>query len=233
MRTSWMCAVVALVLAGGAGSVRAGDIDDAQLARQCPGMDAWIQAHKAEAARGAPVAAPPGQPALRAELLRMGKADQQVRDSVIADGGKHPASIKAMLAVDARNLPRIRQIDAAQGFPTLAQVGHDGLQAAWLLVQHADSDPGFQLHVLQELQVRADHGGVGAQGFAMLTDRVLVGQQKPQRYGTQLTMKNGKLQPDPIEDRAGLEHRRAAAGLPPLADYACLLRLSYGRPPES
>jgi hypothetical protein len=227
--------MAALLVAGGMAGARAGDIDDAQLAHRCPSMAAWIKAHKAgaEADRKAHSPARPSQPALRAELLKMSDADQQARDAVNADGGKHPAPIRAMLAVDARNLPRIRQIDAGQGFPTPAQVGYDGVQAAWLLVQHADSDPAFQLHVLEELQARPDHGGVGAQDFTLLTDRVLVAQHKPQRYGTQFKMKDGELQPDSIEDPVNVDRRRAAAGLPPLADYACLLRSSYGLPAKS
>ena len=57
------------------------------------------------------------------------------------------------------------------------------------------------------------------QDFAYLTDQVLVAEGKKQRYGTQLQLENGKLQPAPIEDPAHVDARRRSMGLGPLADY--------------
>lgn len=207
-------------------------LDDAQMARQCPGMAAWVKAREAEAMarRKAHPPAEPTEPGLRDELLKMSDADQKARNAVIADGGHDPAAIKIMLAVDARNLPRIKAIDARQGFPTLAQVGSDGVGAAWLLVQHADRDHAFQAHVLGELKPRLHEGGISAQDYALLTDRVLVAQHKPQRYGTQFKIIHGRMHVDPIEDAADVDKRRAAIGLPSLADYRCVLGMVYRMP---
>jgi hypothetical protein len=55
--------------------------------------------------------------------------------------------------------------------------------------------------------------------LAYLTDRVLVAQKKPQRYGTQARPEGGKMVPFPIEDEAKVDERRAELGLAPLADY--------------
>jgi hypothetical protein len=52
-----------------------------------------------------------------------------------------------------------------------------------------------------------------------LTDRVLVGEGKKQLYGTQLSTKDGKLTPQPIEDETNVDVRRKEAGLQPLAEY--------------
>ena len=49
-----------------------------------------------------------------------------------------------------------------------------------------------------------------------LTDRVLVGEGKPQRYGTQLENKDGKLTPYPLEDPENVDERRRAIGMSPL-----------------
>lgn len=213
----------------------AADGDDAELARQCPAMSTWIQVAKAERAAAAKVdaSAKPGQPTLRTELLKMAEADQQARATFMAGEKKDLASMQVFLAADARNLPRIKQVVAEQGFPTLAQVGRDGVEAAWLLVQHADQDPAFQMQVLDDLQTRSAHGGISAQNYALLVDRVLIAQHQPQRYGTQYRVVDGKLQPDPTEDPANVDKRRAAAGLPPLADYECVLRVSYKLPAAS
>ena len=228
MRKSWLWGAAMLLVCGALAAAPAQD----DLAKECPGMAPWIQARQAqaEARRKADAAIKPSQSALRSELLAMSAADQQARNAAIADGGQHPAVMRAVMDVDARNVPRIRQVVAAQGFPTLAQVGRDGVDAAWLLVQHADRDPALQQRVLGELEARPDHGGVSAQAYTALTDRVLVAQHKPQRYGTQFTPKDGKLTPEPMEDPARVDQRRAAAGLPPLADYACVLGVSYRMP---
>lgn len=234
MRKFWIMVAAAMLLVG-AGAVRAAGDDDAQLARQCPGIAKWIQARKAgmAAVHQSGTAAKPTQPALRTELLEMSHADQQARNAFVASGNEGKMLGQAIMDADARHLPRVRQIVTQQGFPTVAQVGEDGVAAAWLLVQHADRDPAFQLHVLDELNARPDHGGVGAQQYTLLVDRVLVAQHRPQRYGTQFKPVDGKLQADPIEDVAHVDRRRAAVGLPPLADYECVLRASYHMPVSS
>jgi hypothetical protein len=51
------------------------------------------------------------------------------------------------------------------------------------------------------------------------TDRILVAEGKPQRYGTQFHTVDGKLVPRPIEDEANVDARRAAVGLGTMAEY--------------
>lgn len=240
MRKSCTAAAMAvLMVSGGLVTAQAGDDWNAQVTKQCPEMAAWMQAKEAEvtAYRKAHPLGKPSEPDVRAELLKMVDADQKARNAVSADGFKDQGLLKAMLAVDASNLPHIKQIDARQGFPTAAQVGRDGVQAAFLLVQHADSDSTFQAHVLDELKSRPDQGGVGAQDYALLTDRVLLAQHKPQRYGSQFWINNEngkiKMQQKSTEDPANVDKRRAAIGLPPLADYECVMQMSYAPPAKS
>ncbi|MBD8900509.1 DUF6624 domain-containing protein [Rhodanobacter sp. DHG33] len=237
MHKVWLMGTTVL-MSGWLMAAHAADDSDAQWAQSCPGMAAWakVQETRVAAERKVHPPASPSQPMLRKALLQMGDADAKARNAAIAGGSKDPALFKAAYDVDGRNLPRIRQIDAAQGFPTPAQVGSDGMHAAWQLVQHADRDPGFQAHVLEELQGRPGHGGVDAQEYATLTDRVLLAQHKLQRYGTQFDpagIKDGELKPSPMEDAGRVDQRRAAAGLPPLADYECLLRVVYKVPAKS
>jgi hypothetical protein len=159
----------------------------------------------------------------------MADEDQKTRDAMIAAGMRDKSANLAVGAADARHLRRLQQIVAAQGFPTAAQVGTDGMHAAWLLVQHADSDPAFQAQMLAAVEPQVGHG-VRAQDFALLTDRVLTAQGKPQRFGTQFAMRDGALQADPIDDAAHVDQRRAGVGLMPLGDYACMLQVVYGVP---
>ena len=55
---------------------------------------------------------------------------------------------------------------------------------------------------------------------AYLTDRVAVQAGRPQRYGSQFKIRDDGIVFDPIEDSATVDERRAALGLPPLAEYA-------------
>lgn len=51
-----------------------------------------------------------------------------------------------------------------------------------------------------------------------LTGRVLVGEEKKQRYGTQLQPHNGEPTPLPLENSENVDQRRAAMGLSSLAE---------------
>lgn len=207
--------------------------DDPQLAAalaKCPGAAAFRKAHADESKSPEVDPAPPTDPALRKQLLDMIVPDQQAREAVDAAGWSRE-SVEAMLRVDAENLPQIKRIiEVHKGLPMPSQVGADGVSAAWLLVQHADSDPAFQAQVLARIESRVGHGGVTGHDFALLTDRVLVNQGKPQRYGSQLVAKDGVWVPKPLEDAAHVDARRAAVGQMPLADYICVAAQVFAVP---
>lgn len=208
------------------------DENDAQIAQRCPGVAAWKKAHpelseKNQVKRVA--VGKPTQPQLRRQLLDMFKADKEARTAWIdagmkTDDGSDPTARKVM-AVDARNLKKLKSVIERQGFPGPAQVGVDGVDAAFILVQHADRDPIFQMKVLPQLEVMRKQGLVSGQQLALLTDRTLRAQGKPQRYGTQFVGndKTSEMRLQPVEDMASLDERRAGMGMPPLVDYACIL----------
>ena len=206
---------------------------DAALMKACPGLAAWAEQHPHGDAAAAQADAhrQVSQPSLREALATRAAADTRVRDRAMAQGRPSQATIEAVLAVDADNLAWLKGVVARQGFPTLAQVGAQGMADAWLLAQHADRDSAFQLRVLRTLQARGRDAGVRKQDLAMLTDRVLLAQGKPQRYGTQFKPDaSGVLAMQPVEDEEGLDARRASAGLMPLVIYRCVLGASYAMP---
>jgi hypothetical protein len=190
--------------------------------------------------------------ALRRELLRMMEDDQKARTEgmqelaragmAIGSGAdasdpKYVAIMKTMAtkleAVDGKNRGRLKEIVMRYGWPGISLVGKDGEQAAWLLVQHADADREFQKSCLQLMEALPD-GEVHQQAIAYLTDRVLVGEKRPQRYGTQM---DAEFRPRPLEDPANVDARRAKVGLPPLAEYIQMAREGYETlsksPPET
>ena len=187
---------------------------------KCPGAAAFAKAEEARKAEDARrwAGITPSAPPLREQLLEMARVDQDARD-----GDWSQEMITKMLAVDAANLPRIKQIVADHhGLPGVREVGADGMAAAWLLVQHADTDAAFQQQVLEGLAPKVDSGEVSAREYALLVDRVLVNTGKPQRYGSQLAAISSRWQPKPMEAPEQVDARRAALGLMPLADYLCV-----------
>lgn len=220
---------VILGIALSAAALTAGAQDDSletKIASKCPSAAGWLKAEEARRSALDKVKANvlPSMPALHDELLAMASRDTEVRTPFQAEGEHHSdATLKSVMEVDRANLARMKAIVKVQGFPTTAQVGPDGVEAAMLLVQHADVDSGFQQSVLSLVQPRAGKD-VSGDTFAMLEDRVSIRQGHPQRYGSQLDFKDGHLVPQqPIDDLKEVDKRRDSVGLMPLQSYICMV----------
>lgn len=234
MRVVGRSILCAAVLAASIAAAHANDQGNAQVEHRCPGLAAWESAHpqlseKNQAARLVAVYGKPTDPVLRQKLLDMLKSDQAAREAALKSRLQSQDALKKMLSVDAKNLPMLKHIIEQHGFPTPSQVGGDGVDAAFLLVQHADRDPALQSQVLPQLIELHDKGVIRGGDVALLTDRVLRAQGKPQRYGSQFALDehDGSMKIQPTEDMAHLDTRRAAMDLPPIADYACMLSVFY------
>jgi hypothetical protein len=223
-----------LVLVASLSHAQTGLDMDAVLA-SCPNGKEWLAAEAARRrSQGSPPAIVPARPALREELLRLAREDQQARAFMVGGATPTPERIAALAASDGERLARLKQIVAESGFPRVDEVGRDGVAAAWLLVQHADLDLAFQERMLIELSGRGGREGIEPDQLALLTDRVLRAQGKPQRYGTQFDGDPGEPPVmQPVEDPDGLDARRAAMHLMPITTYACVLRHMYARPASS
>ncbi|CAN5334602.1 hypothetical protein BH18ACT9_BH18ACT9_20610 [soil metagenome] len=80
--------------------------------------------------------------------------------------------------------------------------------------------PAFQKQALELLRAAVAEGQASFGNLAYLEDRVAVSAGEPQVYGTQIRCgPKGPVPSTPIKDGAGVEERRAEAGLDPLADY--------------
>jgi hypothetical protein len=156
----------------------------------------------------------PDSVAIRQELLEMAEEDLRVRAELAANGSLFQGYHPRMRAVHDRHASRLAQILAEHGWPGERQVGADGAQAAWLIVQHAIAQPEFQRQALSVVRAAAARGEVPEWQPAMLEDRIRTFEGLPQRYGTQFDWDAaGQLSPLPIEDRAGVDERRKALGL--------------------
>jgi hypothetical protein len=121
---------------------------------------------------------------------------------------------------DLYDTKQLKAVIAENGWPTKSLVGDVGSRDAWLLVQHADADPAFQLAVLRMIEPLAAKGEVSAANHAYLYDRVMLKLAGRQRYGTQMQCESGKYRLRPLEQADKLDEWRTAAGLEPIATYA-------------
>jgi len=169
---------------------------------------------------------------LRQELLELARVDQADREGFTdAITGKDVESLKRLTENDAARTQRLKTIVGQHGWPTAALVGHDGVGAAWLILQHT-ADSAWQKTMLPVLEKAAAAGDIRRSDVAMLTDRVLVRSGQPQRYGSSFSIVDGRLVADPIEDERTVDVRRAEVGLPAMADYARMLAETYKVPVE-
>lgn len=162
--------------------------------------------------------------ALRNELVAMASEDQRVRAELAATGvlfdGYHPD----MRTVHDRNAARLSELIERVGWPGRGMVGEDGARAAWLILQHSIGHPELMRRGLAVLREAAP-GEVDAVEVAMLEDRLALFEGRPQTYGTQYDWtEDGELVPCDIADPSGVDDRRRALGLPPLADNSRRMR---------
>jgi uncharacterized protein DUF6624 len=185
-------------------------------------------------------AAEPKNHELRAELKKRVKQDQDARFAMLKwmqeQGPADPAKVKVqtdqplvkkLTEIDEANTKWLKEIVAKYGWPGKTLVGADGAHDAWLLVQHADRDREFQKKCLDLMKPLVAKDEVAKTDFAYLTDRVLVAQKKKQLYGTQFTRVNGKMEPQPIEDEANVDKRRAEMGMSSLSEYRTMIEKMY------
>jgi len=172
--------------------------------------------------------------ALRDELVAMADSQRRARATYLPDGSAlladaYPAPLRDLEAVHAARLWEI--LDDYECWPGAALVDESGAEAAWQLAQQARSDPELQHRCLEMLELAVDCGDAPARHYALLLDGVRMADGRDQVFGSQLvrTPDSDGVTPWPIEDAAGLDARRAAAGLAPMADYLHAMRAHYSR----
>ena len=153
------------------------------------------------------------------ELIAMAEHDQKVGDELATSGALYEGYDPRMAAIHENNAFRLQAIMVQVGWPTERLVGKRAAKAAWLIAQHAISQPEFQRSCLKFLAEAAREHTVPLWQPAMLEDRIRVFENRPQLYGTQLKPDaHGNMRPHAIEDPERVDERRRAVGLEPLAE---------------
>jgi hypothetical protein len=171
-------------------------------------------------------------------------ADQMVRNALgwernMAEGAPplSPAGIPVMdvllgaemFAADRAGTAILKEIVEKHGWPKKSEVGAAAAQNAWLLVQHADEDPVFQLRALRLMEPLMASGEVSKGNVAYLYDRIMLKIAGRQRYGTQFGCIDGRRAPRALEDPDAVDRHRIAAGIGPLAEYQAFMEERFGK----
>ncbi|MBG6063667.1 hypothetical protein IWX83_003483 [Flavobacterium sp. CG_9.1] len=116
---------------------------------------------------------------------------------------------------------RVKQVFDNFGFPGYDLVGEKGSSDFWLIVQHSDHVPEFQLEVLKKMKKEVDKGNANSRTYGLLVDRVKLNTGQAQIYGTQLAynMEICQAYPRNLADSINVNKRRKEIGLEPLEEY--------------
>lgn len=135
----------------------------------------------------------------------------------------------AAIAVrDDANTRWLKDVVARDGWPRISAVGERSANEAWLLVQHADHDPLFQLEALRLMEPLVAEKEVSSRNYAYLYDRVMLKLAGKQRYGTQFTCVDGKWAPQSLEDASAVDRFREEAGMETQAENTARMMEAYG-----
>lgn len=134
---------------------------------------------------------------------------------------------KVMVEHDHENLKKCIAILEKHGWQGPQQVGMEGSQALFLVIQHADLP--IQKKYLPMIREAERKGEILSSNLAILEDRINVREGTSQQYGSQAftDTQTGKLHFYPIANLGQLEERRKRMGLVPMADYAKLMRMDW------
>ncbi len=172
--------------------------------------------------------------AWRDRLIAAAVRDQETRARLARSGalfgGYHPE----MEAVHLENGALLAQAFDDIGWPGRALLGDEGASAAFLILQHAISSPALQRRGLALMLDAIPQGQANALDAAYLSDRIAVMEGRTQTFGTQFDWDaQGLLSPAPISEPEAVDERRAALGLPPIADTIAHMRANAAAEGES
>ena len=111
------------------------------------------------------------------------------------------------------------------GYPTIAKVGEEASDAAWLIIQHAISLPTFMENCARLLEEAVNEKQANPVQLAYLMDRIAVLKGEAQRNGTQFDWdEKGVLNPQHFDNLEKVNTRRAKLGLNTLQQQTQIVR---------
>ncbi len=128
---------------------------------------------------------------------------------------------KMQVVIDSANLNYVEKIFNTVGYPGKSMVGEPTNTAAWYVLQHS-TKIGEYIHLIKKA---GKEGEIPMKLVAMMEDRYLMDEGKPQIYGTQGRMeRDGEKFIWPIENPETVNQRRKEAGFEEtVEEYAKIL----------
>ena len=130
------------------------------------------------------------------------------------------------------SLNELAVIDIIEEYGWVGQslVGGKANMTVWLVIQHADV--AVQEKYLPLLQESVAAGQSSGSHLALLEDRILMYNDRPQKYGSQIRTdpETGQQVIHEVMDPEYVDQRRSAVGLGPLADYVKQFGLEWTVP---
>ncbi len=162
-------------------------------------------------------------------------ADQKYRmmfDSVektYGDESKEMQDLgRIMHEKDSINLIKVKTILDKYGWLGADSIGEQGNTILFLVIQHADLKT--QEKYLPMMKEAAKNKKLPTSSLALLIDRIEMRNGRPQIYGSQVSLKDGKYAPYLIIDEVNVNKRRAEVGLEPLEVYLKRFNIDYTLP---
>ena len=129
---------------------------------------------------------------------------------------------------DSTNLIAVEAILAQYGWLGPDIIGEKGNSTLFLVIQHADLKT--QEKYLPMMREAVTKGNARGSDIALLIDRVEMRNNRPQVYGSQIVMKNGKYEVYSIIDEPNVNKRREEVGLGPIENYVRHWNINYNVP---
>ncbi len=128
-----------------------------------------------------------------------------------------------MERVDSLNQAIVFGILDKEGWPS--HLSYKANRAIWIVIDH--SDLANRSKYLELVKEKAEEGVLDKTDYAILNDRVLMEEGKPQVYGTQIKMAAMIVDNEvamqlclwPVDNPAALDSLRSTVGLSPIQDY--------------
>ncbi len=157
---------------------------------------------------------------VRQEIEQLGFYDQVLRkiENCMGQDSAERAYFYLLQRVqDAENLKKVDSILEVHGWLGMSKIGDKASSILSRIVLHSSVEDRERYLPVIEASVQA--GESSPQDFAILVDKILLGENQKQRYGTQFMEIDGRNQVLTIEDPETLENRRKALGLSSIHDY--------------
>lgn len=114
---------------------------------------------------------------------------------------------------DHRNQELVISIIEKCGMPTLKEVDQKQMDAIWLGLQHSTKE--IRKKYFPQVEKAVKNGDLSKGQYALMKDRMLMDEGKPQIYGSQI--ENGKLYK--LENPKTVNERRKEMGMESIEDY--------------